>query len=161
MPLGQTLADLLTTALGTVPMALVGLAMGWRIEGGAADALAAFGLLLLFRFAADWLGAWLGLLIRNEEAAGQLGSVTFVLPLLSGAYIPTDGLPGWLRAVADWYPISAVAAAVRDLFGNAAPATGGAWPVAHPVAGSLLWSSVLLAVFVPLTVRAYARDGRG
>ncbi|MEU2671897.1 ABC transporter permease [Streptomyces sp. NPDC007164] len=159
VPFGQTAADLLTTAVGMVPLALVGLAVGWRIEGGPLAALGAFGLLLLLRFATSWLGCWLGLLIRNEEIAGQLGSATFILPLLSSAYIPTGNLPGWLRTVAEWNPISAVAAAVRDLFGNASPAADAAWPVAHPVAGTLAWSAVLLAVFVPLSVRRYARGG--
>ncbi|MFB7208630.1 ABC transporter permease [Streptomyces sp. NPDC056255] len=159
VPFGQTAADLLTTAVGIVPLILVGLAVGWRIEGGPLAALGAFGLLLLFRFATSWVGCWLGLLIRNEEAAGQLGSATFVLPLLSSAYIPTDNLPHWLRTVAEWNPISAVASAVRDLFGNASPAAEAAWPVAHPVAGTLAWSVVLLVVFVPLSVRRYARGG--
>ncbi len=47
--------------------------------------------------------------------------------------------------------------ALRDLFGNAPVPEGAAWPVAHPVAGSLAWCAVLLAVFVPLAVRRYAR----
>ncbi|MFI6894475.1 ABC transporter permease [Streptomyces sp. NPDC050256] len=159
VPFGQTAADVLTTAVGLVPLMLVGLAVGWRIEGGPAAAVGAFGLLLLFRFATSWVGCWLGLLIRNEEAAGQLGASTFILPLLSSAYIPTDNLPGWLRTLAEWNPISAVAAAARDLFGNAAPAADAAWPVAHPVAGTLLWSAVLLTVAVPLSVRLYSRGG--
>ncbi|MEV7866987.1 ABC transporter permease [Streptomyces sp. NPDC088124] len=159
VPLGQTLADLLTTLAGMVPLLLVGLAVGWRIEGGATGALGAVGLLLLFRFATAWIGTYIGLLVRNEEIAGQLGAATFVLPLLSNAYIPAEGLPGWLRTVAEWNPISAVAAAVRDLCGNAAPVPDAAWPAAHPVAGSLLWSLVLLALFVPLVVRRYARGG--
>ncbi|THA74238.1 ABC transporter permease [Streptomyces sp. A0642] len=159
VPFGQTAADALTTAVGLAPLILVGLAVGWRVEGGPAAALGAFGLLLLFRFATSWVGCWLGLVIRNEEAAGQVGASTFILPLLSNAYIPTGDLPGWLRTLAEWNPISAVAAAARDLFGNAAPAADAAWPVAHPVAGTLLWSAVLLAVAVPLSVRRYARGG--
>ncbi|MEE1800211.1 ABC transporter permease [Streptomyces sp. JV176] len=159
VPLGQTLADLLTTLVGIVPLLLVGLAVGWRIESGVAGALGAVGLLLLFRFAAAWIGTYLGLLVRNEEVAGQLGAATFVLPLLSNAYIPSEGLPGWLRTVAEWNPISAIAAAVRDLCGNGAPAADAAWPTAHPVAGSLLWSLALLCLFVPLAVRRYARGG--
>ncbi|MFD9869857.1 ABC transporter permease [Streptomyces niveus] len=160
VPLGQTAADVLTTAIGIVPLVLVGIAVGWRIEGGVPGALGAFGLLLLFRLATTWVGAYLGLLIRNEEIAGQLGSVTFVLPLLSNAYIPTEGLPGWLRVVSEWNPISAVAAAVRELCGNASPSADAAWPLANPVAGTLLWSLVILAVFVPLTVREYTTSGR-
>ncbi|MGW1766209.1 ABC transporter permease [Streptomyces sp. NPDC002073] len=159
VPLGQTAADLVTTAAGMVPLMLVGLAVGWRVEGGVPGALGAFGLLLLFRFATAWVGAYLGMLAPSEEAAGQLGSATFVLPLLSSAYIPTGGLPAWLRAVAEWNPISAVATAVRHLCGNAGgeAAAGASWPVAHPVAGALCWSLALLAVFVPLAARRFAR----
>ncbi|MFF1921090.1 ABC transporter permease [Streptomyces sp. NPDC058221] len=159
VPFGQTAADLLTTAVGMIPLVLVGLAVGWRIEGGPAAAMGAFGLLLVFRFATSWVGCWLGLLIRNEEAAGQIGAATFILPLLSSAYIPTGNQPDWLRILTEWNPISAAAAAVRDLVGNTAPAADAAWPVAHPVAGTLLWSAVLLAVAVPLSVRRYARGG--
>ncbi|WP_340381823.1 ABC transporter permease [Streptomyces sp. SS7] len=156
VPLGQAAADVLVTAAGTVPFLLVGLAVGWRVEGSAAEAAGAVGLLLLFRFACTWAGIFLGLLSRSEEAAGQLGSATFMLPLLSNAYIPTDNLPGWLRTLAEWNPLSAVTTALRELFGNAPVPEGAAWPVAHPVAGSLLWCAVLLAVFAPSAVRRYA-----
>ncbi|GLX53578.1 transport permease protein [Streptomyces hygroscopicus subsp. hygroscopicus] len=157
VPLGQAVADLVVTAVGTVPLLLVALAVGWRIEGPAPEAAGAVGLLLLFRFACTCAGVWLGLLTRSEEAAGQLGAASFVLPLLSDAYIPTDHLPGWLRTLAEWNPISAVTTALRDLFGNAPVPRGAAWPVAHPVAGSLGWSLVLIAVFLPLAVRRHSR----
>ncbi|WP_327427570.1 ABC transporter permease [Streptomyces sp. NBC_01236] len=160
VPLGQAVADLVVTAAGTVPFLLVGLAVGWRIEGSAPRAAGAVGLLLLFRFATTWVGIFLGLLSRSEEAAGQLGSATFMLPLLSNAYIPTGNLPGWLRTIAEWNPISAVTTALRDLFGNAPVPQGAAWPVAHPVAGSLAWCTALIAVFLPLAVRRYATGGR-
>ncbi|MGW1004559.1 ABC transporter permease [Streptomyces sp. NPDC002520] len=160
VPLGQALADLLVTSVGTVPLLLVGLAVGWRIEGSAPAAAGAVGLLLLFRFACTCAGIFLGLLTRSEEAAGQLGAASFVLPLLSDAYIPTGNLPGWLRTLAEWNPISAVTTALRDLFGNAPVPPDSAWPVAHPVAGSLLWSLALTAVFLPLAVRRYARGER-
>lgn len=157
VPLGQAAADLVVTAAGTVPLLLVGLAVGWRVEGTVPEAAGAMGLLLLFRFACTWIGIFLGLLTRSEDAAGQLGGATFVLPLLSNAYIPTGNLPGWLRTLAEWNPISAVTTALRDLFGKAPVPRGAAWPVAHPVAGALAWSAALIAVFLPLAVRRYTR----
>ncbi|GGT17092.1 MULTISPECIES: ABC transporter permease [Streptomyces] len=160
VPLAQAVADTVLTAAGTVPFLLVGVAVGWRVEGGALAAAGALALLLLFRFACVWAGIFLGLLTRDEEAAGQLGGATFLLPLLSSAYIPADGLPGPLRTAAEWNPISAVTTALRDLFGNAPVPEGAAWPVAHPVAGTLAWCAVLLAVFVPLAVRRYAHGER-
>ncbi|MFJ4835654.1 ABC transporter permease [Streptomyces sp. NPDC088747] len=160
VPLGQAAADLVVTAVGMVPLMLVGLAVGWRVEGSVLEAAGAVGLLLLFRFAMSWVGILLGLMTGSEEAAGQLGGATFLLPLLSNAYIPTGGLPLWLRTVAEWNPISAVTTALRDLFGNAPVPVDGAWPVTHPVAGSLAWCALLIAVFLPLAVRRYAR-GRG
>ncbi|OIK25360.1 ABC transporter permease [Streptomyces malaysiense] len=158
VPLAQAAADLVVTALGMVPLLLVGLAVGWRIEGSVPEAMGAVGLLLLFRFACTCAGIHLGLLTRSEDAAGQLGASSFVLPLLSDAYIPTGNLPGWLRTIAEWNPISAVTTALRDLFGNAPVPRGAAWPVAHPVAGALVWSLALIAVFLPPAVR---RHGRG
>ncbi|MET9304510.1 ABC transporter permease [Streptomyces cellulosae] len=160
VPAGQAVADLLVTTAGAVPLLLVGLAVGCRVEGGAPAAAGGFGLLLLFRFACVWAGIYLGLLTRNEEAAGQLGGATFLLPLLSSAYIPTAELPDGVRTAAEWNPISAVATALRDLFGNGPVPEGAAWPMAHPVAGSLAWCAVLLAVFVPLAVRQYAKGAR-
>jgi ABC-2 type transport system permease protein len=161
VPLGQAAADVLTMAVGLVPLALAGLAVGWRIEDGAAPALAAFGLLLLFRFATVWAGIYVGLVLKDEAAAGQLGSTTFFLTLLSSAYIPTAGMTGWLRTVAEWNPVSAVVAACRELFGNTVPglddAPGAAWPMTHPVTAALGWSLLLTAGFAPLAVRRYGR----
>lgn len=88
------------------------------------------------------------------------GRATFLLPLLSRAHVPAEGLPGALRTVAEWDPINAMATALRDLFGNAPVPEGTAWPVAHPVAGSPGRCAVLLAVFVPLAVRQYAHGKR-
>jgi ABC-2 type transport system permease protein len=81
--------------------------------------------------------------------------------MVSNAFVPTGGMPGWLRFLADWNPVSAITAASRKLFGNPEVTPGhGAWPLAHPVAAVLLWSAALLVVFVPLSVRTYMRWGR-
>ncbi|CAM5568708.1 hypothetical protein SCYAM73S_03335 [Streptomyces cyaneofuscatus] len=43
VPLGQAAADVVVTAVGTVPFLLVGLAVGWRMEGGALGAAGPWG----------------------------------------------------------------------------------------------------------------------
>ena len=150
-------------ASGTVVVAAVGLAIGWRIHSSVADAAAAFGLALLFGYAFTWVGAWLGMMLRSPEAAQQMGFVLF-LPLMfvSNAFVPTQGMPGWLQPIAEWNPMSALAAAARSLFGNPNPAASvQAWPMQHPELAVLGWSAVLLAVFAPLAVRLYRRKSAG
>jgi len=156
--LGRTTADLLTQVIGALVVAAAGLAIGWRIHNGPVDALAAFGLALLFGYAFTWAGVCLGMMLRSVEAAQQLGFILFIpLTFISNAFVPTQGMPAWLQVVADWNPFSAVAAACRRLFGNPDPsALVQAWPMQHPELATLLWSGLALVVFVPLAVRMYA-----
>jgi ABC transporter DrrB family efflux protein len=160
---GRTVADLMTQVIGTAVVAGVGLAIGWRIHSSAADAAAAFGLALLFGYAFTWLGACLGMVLRSPEAAQQMGFVLFLpLTFVSNAFVPTQGMPGWLQAIADWNPMSALAAASRHLFGNPNPAASvQAWPMQHPELAVLAWSVALVAVFAPLAVLLYRRKSAG
>ena len=159
--LGQAIADLLVNAVVLAAMAGVGYAVGWRVHDGAAKALAALGLLLLLRFAVIWTGFFLGMLCGREEIAAQAGVLVFPVGMVSNAFVPTAGLPGWLRAVAEWNPVSCAAAASRALFGDTAGAAATSpWPLAHPVAATLGWCAVLLLVFVPLAVRRLGAHGR-
>lgn len=153
--IGRTTADLLAQLLGALVVVVSGLAIGWRVHTSPGQALAGLGLALLFGYAFTWAGVCLGMVLRSVEAAQQLGFILFLpLTFISNAFVPTQGMPGWLRVVADWNPFSAIAAATRHLFGNPNPATG-AWPMQHPVLASLLWSALLLVVFAPLAVRLY------
>jgi ABC-2 type transport system permease protein len=156
VPFGQTGGDLLIGMAGTVMMVGCGLAVGWRIHHGIGSALAAFGLLLLLRYSLSWVGVFLGLLVKNDETADQMTPLIFPLSMLSNSYVPTAGMPVWLRTIADWNPVSAAVAALRSLFGNPGAPTGHvALPLRYPVATTMLWSAVLLLVFVPLSVRRY------
>jgi ABC transporter DrrB family efflux protein len=160
---GRTLADLVTQMIGAAVVAGVGLAIGWRIHTSVADAAAAFGLALLFGYAFTWVGASLGMVLRSPEAAQQMGFVLFLpLTFISNAFVPTQGMPGWLQAIANWNPMSALAAAARELFGNPNPAASvQAWPMQHPELAVIGWSALLLAVFAPLAVHLYRRKAVG
>lgn len=160
VPFGQTGAVLLTGTLSTAGIAVCGLAVGWRAHHGLARALAAFGLLLLLRYALSWGGVLLGLAL-SERTVDQAAPLIFPVTMLSNAFVPTTGMPAWLRTLCDWNPVSALVAACRNLFGNqGAPAGQLAWPLQHPVAMTLLSVVVLLVAFVPLTVRRFQTMNR-
>jgi ABC-2 type transport system permease protein len=160
VPAGQAIATGVYSLAGFVMMMICGLAVGWRIRDGLLPALAAVALLLLFTFAMTWVGMYLGLVIGSEEAAAQSSILVLPVAMISNVFVPTTGMPFWLRFLADWSPVSAVSAAVRNQFGNPAAPTNGAWPLEHPVTAALIWAAVLLAVFVPLCTAKYARTAR-
>lgn len=161
VPFGQTGADSLTGLLSLAIMVGAGLLVGWRPHRGLIPTAEAFLLMMLLRYALSWVGAFVGLMVRNEQAADQFVPLFLPFTMLSNAFVPTGGMPGWLRFLSDWNPVSALTAASRRLFGNpGAPSGDLAWPLAHPVATVLLWSAALLVVFVPLSVRTYRCKGR-
>ena len=65
--------------------------------------------------------------------------------------------PTPLKEIAEYNPLSAVAGAMRELFGNPSPHVSDAWPLVHPVAATVLWSVAIVAVVAPLAVRRYRR----
>jgi ABC-2 type transport system permease protein len=156
---GRSLADMLNSGLGLAVMLACGVLVGWRWHGSLGAAALAVGLLLLLRFALLWVGIYLGLAAKSPEAVAAVQILVWPLAFLSNALVATATMPGWLGVVADWNPLSATAAATRELFGN--PGWGGdTWVAEHALAMAVVWPLVLLAVFVPLSVRRYQRLGR-
>jgi ABC-2 type transport system permease protein len=162
--LGRTTSDLATSVLSVAATMLCGLAIGWRITNGPGAALAALALLLLFAFAVSWIGAVIALTARSVEVAQSLGLVwLFPVTFISGAFVSVDTLPGPLRTIAEWNPVTAVATAARELFGNTAPAgfgVPGGWAADNAVLYSVLCSVGIIAVFAPLAITQYRRISR-
>jgi ABC transporter DrrB family efflux protein len=154
---GHFVAELGAALLAVCVLAATGLAIGWSIDGGALDAVAGFLLLLAFGAAMIWVGTLLGVTARSPDAVqGMVFMVVFPLTFLSNAFVPAAGLPDGLRQIAEWNPISAVVAAVRTLFGNpTAIAADAAWPLQHPVLAAVLWTGLLLAFAIPLTLKRF------
>jgi ABC-2 type transport system permease protein len=154
---GRALADTLSNLIALAVLVVAGLIVGWRIHDGIASAIGGFALVLLFAYAMTWAGILLGLIVRAPDAAqGFVFIVVFPLTFIANTFVSTADLPDGLRQVAEWNPISAVVAAVRDLFGNPTglPADP-AWPLAHAVPVAIAWCVAILAVCVPLAVRRY------
>jgi ABC-2 type transport system permease protein len=154
---GRTLADLASSVIGLVVLSLSGLIVGWGIHSSPGEAIAGYALLLGFAFAMSWVGTVIGLLVRSADAVmGAVFVVLFPLTFVSNMFVASDRLPGVLQTIADWNPLSAVTAAVRELFGNpAATPADASWPLQHPVLAAVLWCTAIVAVCAPLAVRRY------
>jgi ABC transporter DrrB family efflux protein len=155
---GRTVSDLGFSAITVAAMALTGVLVGWRTDSSPLEVLAGFALLLFFSYAFLWIGAVIGIAARTPEVAQSAGLIwLFPLTFISNVFVPTESMPTWLRTIAEWNPISAVALALRDLFGNLPPGydPGSAWPMQNAVLASILWCVVLLAIFVPLGISKY------
>ena len=157
--IGHILAELGATLLGVTILSLSGLIVGWGIYSSVLGGIAGYALVVLFAFSMVWVGTWLGLIVRSPDAAqGIVFLVVFPATFLANTFVPLAGLPSVLRVVASWNPVSTLAAAVRELFGNptALPADA-PWPLHHAVVASIGWCLVLLAIAVPLAIRAFRK----
>ncbi|MBF8184370.1 ABC transporter permease [Nonomuraea sp. K274] len=157
---GQTVSDVIMNVTSIVTMALVGLLVGWRIHTSPFEAALGFLTLLLFAYAFSWVTATVALALRTPEVFNNVATlVSLPLIFLSNAFADSARLPGPLKPIAEWNPVSTLVQAARELFGNtnAAMPVSGAWPLRHAVTASLLWSALLLVVFVPLATRLYKR----
>jgi ABC-2 type transport system permease protein len=155
--IGHVLAEWAAALLAIVVLAGSGLIVGWRVHTDVPHALAGVVLLVLLAFTMVWLGTLIGLLVRSADAVmGVAFIVVFPLTFVANTFVPAGGLPDGLRQVAEWNPVSALAAAVRELFGNptALPDHAG-WALQHPVVAAFGWCALLLCIAVPLTLRRY------
>ena len=157
--IGRSVASLIHSSIGVVVMAITGLCIGWRIRGGVLDAVLAFGLILVFGFGMIWFGILVGSLMRSVEAVnGVMFTVLFPITFLANTFAPTEPMPRWLRVVAEWNPVSSLAQAMRELWGNGPVAPPDAQlPLHHPVLSTILWSLAITAMIGPFALRAYAR----
>jgi ABC transporter DrrB family efflux protein len=157
---GRTTSDIAFNSASIFVMSITGLIVGWRIRTSPLPAIGGFLLLLLFAYAMSWILAFVGLKVGRVEVVNN-ASFMFIFPLtfIANTFVRSDFLPGPLRTFANWNPVSSVAQAVREAFGN----TGNlprpnVWSLDHPVLYTLIWVAVILAIFVPLSVRQYKRS---
>jgi ABC-type multidrug transport system permease subunit len=151
----QVIGQMLEQVLGIVIVGGLGLALGWRPEMNVFETFELIGLLLLGLFAFTWFGVLIGMLVRSPDAVQGIGfGVLFPLAFLAGTFVPIDGMAAVPRAIAQWDPISALVAAVRQVTQGAH--TDGSWQLEHPVPAMIGWCLLLVAVCVPLALRRFA-----
>jgi ABC-2 type transport system permease protein len=158
---GRITSDLVNNVIVMAVMIAVGLAVGWRTSSSPFEVLGGVLLLLAFSYVFSWISATIGLAAKSVEVANSAGFIwMFPLTFISNIFINTRELPTGFRVFAEWNPLSALTAAARELFGNTSVMTeqaSSAWPMENPVLASVLWMAVILAIFVPLSIRQFKR----
>jgi ABC-2 type transport system permease protein len=147
---GALLADTLRYTIATTLTFVMGFIMGYRPGGGIGAVIAAGLLVIVCSWAISWIFAFFGVIART---AGSVQGISFLvlfpLTFLSNVFVPLDTLPDWLRWFATINPVSHLVTAVRDLANTGSFGIDG-WT-------AILGAAVVVAVFAPLTVRAYMR----
>jgi ABC-2 type transport system permease protein len=156
---GRTGSDIVYNSISIFVMTITGLIVGWRIHTGVLEAAGGFLILLIFAYAVSWIMAYVGLKVSSVEVV-QNASFMFIFPLtfVANTFVVQTALPGPLRTFAEWNPVSAVAQATREAFGNTGTLPEpDVWSLAHPVAYTFIWVAIILAIFIPLSVRQYRK----
>jgi oleandomycin transport system permease protein len=148
--IGAVVADVVRYVTSIGVLLAFAAALGFRTTQGLPAAVLAVLVAIGFAMCLSWVFVWIGLVVRTAGAVQGVGFLaTFPLTFGSTALVSADTLPGWLAAFTRNNPVTHLIDTVRGLL------LGG--PVAEPLAWTAGWSALLLAVFVPLAMRAYRR----
>ncbi len=167
---GRTICDLLNNVIVLVVMSLTGLIIGWRIRTGVFEAAWGFVILLVFAYAVSWVFAYVGLKVRTPEIFNSASFlVIFPLTFIANTFTNAQALPGALKLIAGWNPVSTITQSAREHFGNlfalkVAETDAGqlkairyTWALEHSDLYTLLWVVALLVIFVPLSTATYKK----
>jgi ABC-2 type transport system permease protein len=145
----HVLTSLVANAITVVIIVLVGLAMGFRTPAGPLAWLAVVGILALFTLALTWIAILAGISASSLEGATGFSYPLIFLPFISSAFVPTDTMPGPVRAFADNQPVTSIVNAIRDLFAQQSVGTD-IWV-------ALAWCIGILIVAYACAMAAYRR----
>ena len=145
---GPMVADLLRYFIATTLTFAMGMLMGYRPGGGPAGVLAAGTFMIFCGWSLAWIFTFIGTIARSAQSVqGVSLMILFPLTFLSNAYVPVDTLPSWLQQFVKLNPVSHIVAAVRSLANQGT--------VDAEVGWALLACALVIAVFAPLSVKAY------
>ena len=145
----HVLTSLVANLISLVVVVLVALLMGFRSGAGALPWLAVAGILILFTLALTWVAVIPGLTAKSVDGAGAFAYPIVFLPFISSAFVPTQHMPGPVRAFADNQPVTSIVNTIRDLLGQ--------HPVGTGVWTALAWCVGILVVAYALAMATYHR----
>ncbi|WP_195571719.1 ABC transporter permease [Paenibacillus sp. 1001270B_150601_E10] len=147
---GALLADTIRYAIATILTLAMGYLMGYQPGAGFGYVALAGILVIVCSWAISWIFAFFGVIARTASSVQGISMIVlFPLTFLSNAFVPVETMPKWLQWFVNINPISHLVTAVRDLANMGT--------VGGDLAYSLIGAAVIVAVFAPLTVRAYMR----
>src|SRR5664279_6168469 len=145
----HVLTSLVANVISLVVVVLVALLMGFRSGAGPLAWLAVAGILMLFTLALTWLAVIPGLTAKSVDGASAFSYPLIFLPFISSAFVPTQSMPGPVRAFAENQPVTSIVNAIRDLYAQQ--------PVSTDIWIALAWCLGLLAVAYASAVGIYHR----
>jgi ABC-2 type transport system permease protein len=145
----HVLTSLVANVISLVVVVLVALLMGFRSGAGVQAWLAVAGILILLTLALTWIAVIPGLTAKSVDGASAFSYPLVFLPFISSAFVPTDTMPGPVRAFAEHQPVTSIVNAIRDLF-TQQPVGTGIWT-------ALAWCVGILIVAYVFADIAYRR----
>jgi ABC-2 type transport system permease protein len=145
----HVLTSLVGNLIAVVVVVLVALLMGFRSGAGVLEWLAVAGILVLFTLALTWIAVIPGLTAKSVDGASAFSYPLVFLPFISSAFVPTDTMPGPVRAFAENQPVTYIVNAIRDLFSQQ--------PVGTDIWIALAWCVGILVVAYTFAMVTYRR----
>jgi len=122
---------------------------GFRSTAGVLAWLAVCGILFLFTLALTWLAVIPGLSAKTMDGAVAFSYPLIFLPFISSAFVPTETMPGPVRAFAENQPVTSIVNAIRDLVTEQ--------PVGSDIWIALGWCVGILIVAYAFAMMVYRR----
>jgi ABC-2 type transport system permease protein len=111
--------------------------------------LAVVGILIVFTLALTWIAVIPGLSAKSVDGASAFSYPLIFLPLVSSAFVPTNTMPGPVRAFAQYQPVTSIVNTIRDLYTQQ--------PVGTDIWIALAWCVGILAVAYGFAMVIYRR----
>lgn len=145
----HVLTSLVANLISLAVVVGVAVLMGFRSNAGVLAWLAVAGILLLFTLALTWIAVIPGLTANSVDGATAFSYPLIFLPFVSSAFVPTDTMPGPLRAFAEHQPVTSIVNAIRSLFTQQS--------VGNDLWIALAWSLSILIAAYAIAVVVYRR----
>lgn len=132
----HVLTSLVANLVALIAVVLVALLMGFRSGAGLGEWFAVAGILALFTLALTWIAVIPGLTAKTVDGASAFSYPLIFLPFVSSAFVPSETMPGPVRAFADHQPVTPIVNSIRALLTEQ--------PVSVDLWGALGWCACLL-----------------